>query len=86
MRFTIALNNQAAIQTIRKEKNDIRTLSGQCAAPTSRRHHKLQTRQKHHLEMGPRHEGVAGNERADKEAKVAAGGDTSKERYIPIEC
>ena len=34
----------------------------------------------------PGHKGVAGNERADEEAKAAAGGVTSKEQHIPIEC
>ena len=34
----------------------------------------------------PGHEGVAGNERADEEVKAGAGGDTSEEQYIRMEC
>ena len=53
-RFTIVLDNQAAIKTTRREKNDIRAISGQCTAPTSGRHHKIFTRQKHYPMVGSR--------------------------------
>jgi ribonuclease HI len=85
-RYTIALDNQAAIQTTRRE----RAIPGQYLVNAIHRQIQgvveMQAGTRVAMRCVPGHEGIEGNERADEEAKKAAKGDTSHEWEIPIEC
>jgi ribonuclease HI len=85
-RYTVALDNQAAIQTTRREK----AIPGQYLVNAVHRQiHgvvEFQAGARVVMRWVPGHEGIEGNERADEEAKKAAKGETSHEWDIPIEC
>jgi ribonuclease HI len=85
-RYTIALDNQAAIQTTRRES----TIPGQYLVNAIHRQVEGVVEQQPGarvvMRWVPGHEGIEGNERADEEAKKAAKGVTSHEWEIPIEC
>jgi hypothetical protein len=85
-RYTIALDNQAAIQTTRRE----RAIPGQYLVNAVHRQiqgvAEQQAGARVLMRWIPGHEAIEGNERADEEAKKAAKGDTSHEWEIPIEC
>jgi ribonuclease HI len=85
-RYTVALDNQAAIQMTRRE----RAIPGQYLVNAVHRQIQgvveLQAGARVVMRWVPGHEGVEGNERVDKEAKRAAKGETSHEWEIPIEC
>jgi ribonuclease HI len=85
-KYTVALDNQAAIQTTRREK----AIPGQYLVNAVHRqlHGVAESQAGARVVMRwvPGHEGVEGNERADEEAKKAAQGETSHEWDIPIEC
>jgi hypothetical protein len=84
--YTVALDNQAAIQTTRRES----AIPGQYLVNAIHRQIegvvKQQAGARVVMRWVPGHEGIEGNERADEEAKKAAKGNTSHEWEIPIEC
>jgi ribonuclease HI len=85
-RYMVSLENQAAIQTTRREK----AIPGQYLVNVVH----MQIHGVVEFQVGvrvvmrwvPGHEGVEGNEQADEEAKRVAKGETSHEWDIPIEC
>ncbi|KAF8514914.1 hypothetical protein JB92DRAFT_3115324 [Gautieria morchelliformis] len=85
-KYTVALDNQAAIQMTRRES----VISGQYLVNAVHRQIQGVVQQqagaKVVMRWVPGHEGVEGNKRVDEEAKKAVKGETSEESQIPIEC
>jgi hypothetical protein len=85
-RYTVTLDNQAAIQTTRRES----AIPGQYLVNVIHRQIEGVVEQQAGarvvMRWVPGHEGIEGNERADEEAKKAAKGNASHEWEIPIEC
>jgi ribonuclease HI len=85
-KYTIGTDSQAAMLTTRREKQ----VSAQYLVDAVHRQIEgvVATRMGAEVTVRwtPGHKGIRGNERADEEAKKAARGDSSEERYVPIEC